>query len=153
MTPRLYTGLFIAIIFAASCADGAEYYLDQSLEPFFLDFQEEAAKRGVIVDYESLGVEGFLANITEENVVGQCSHTEKSPNAVTIDPVFWKKATKSRKEFVIFHELGHCYLRRSHLDTSDEYGICISMMHSTAELCHADYESNRDRYLDELFSI
>jgi len=144
--------MILIVVLAISCADESEIHIDQSLEPFFVTFEAEAAKRGFSVDFESLGVEGFITDISQENVVGQCSHTEESPNAVSIDPVFWQVASESRKEFVIFHELGHCYLQRSHLDTKDEFGNCISMMSSSAAVCNVNYEKNRDVYLDELFS-
>ena len=156
MTKSLYIGPFVSMILIAtltiSCAEESDLHIDQSLEPFFVNFKAEAAKRGITVDFESFGVEGFIADISQENVVGQCSHTEESPNAVSIDPTFWQIASESRKEFVIFHELGHCYLQRSHLDTTDEFGNCISMMSSSADACKVNYERNRDQYLDELFS-
>ena len=56
------------------------------------------------------------------------------------------------KEFYIFHELGHCYLRRVHDDSKDKEGNCLSIMHSSVDACKFVYNGNtRSEYLDELF--
>ena len=136
-----------------SCSESApEPYVQAELKPYFDAFIEEGAIRGVQIDYTSLQVEGIISETTENNAVGQCSHSKVSPNKVTIDAFFWRQASHTRKEFVIFHELGHCYLGRAHLDDKDEYGICLSIMQSTADVCESNYENDRSSYLDELFS-
>ena len=135
-----------------SCSDDRDnIYIDSDLSPYFERFALEGAKRGVIVDYEALHVEGFVQTIGEQNVVGQCSHTEEAPNAVIVDPILWQNASESKREQVIFHELGHCYLQRSHDDTKDANGVCLSIMHSNANICSINYALNRELYLDELF--
>ena len=145
--------LICILICTASCTKvESELYVDDALLPFFESFVEEGAKRGVYVDFSDTGVEGFISDITQDGVVGQCSHSEDSPNKVTVDPVFWRQASYSRKEFVIFHELGHCHLQRSHFDGVDASGNCLSIMQSSADVCNSTYETNRDAYLDELFS-
>lgn len=136
-----------------SCSKSeSEPFVQEELQPFFESFATEGSFRGIEVDFGELGVEGYISETTEENAVGQCTHSSSSPNKVTIDAYFWRVASTARKEFVIFHELGHCYLGRSHLDEKDENGICISIMQSSADACTSNYESERSKYLDELFN-
>ena len=142
----------LVLVVLCSCSEDQDLrFVEADLVPYFESFVEEGAKRGIEVDFEALHVEGFIQSTNEENVVGQCSHTEEAPNAVIIDPVLWRIASESKKEQVIFHELGHCYLKRSHDDSKDASGVCISIMHSGSNICSLNYAQNRDYYLDELF--
>jgi len=69
-----------------------------------------------------------------------------------IDATYWANATALEREFVIFHELGHCFLDRTHIDTKDVQGDCESMMHSGISGCQFRYTlASRVAYLDELF--
>lgn len=139
--------------FLVSCDKGDdESFIDADLTPYFERFKEEGALRGVVVDYDAQEVEGFIRSIDAENVVGQCSHSEESPNAVIVDPILWNNAIESKREQVIFHELGHCYLQRGHMDEKDKNGTCLSIMHSNANICSINYLLNREYYLDELFN-
>ncbi len=65
---------------------------------------------------------------------------------------YWLNASAMDKEFIVFHELGHCYLQREHLDTKDERGICTSIMSSGTSNCVRLYTNqNRSDLIDELF--
>jgi len=125
--------------------------VDAELVPYFDRFVAEGRARGVDVDYDLWQVEGFVESIEGRQVLGQCSHSEQNPNAVIIDRVLWRRASDEMREQVIFHELGHCYLQRSHDDTKNELGICNSLMRSSTTICNINYTENRDHYLDELF--
>jgi hypothetical protein len=129
-----------------------EIYIDAALAPYFERFREAGAARGITVDFEAAGVSAYLEEIAAENVSGQCYYNTDEPNRLVIDSEFWKQATDIRKEFVIFHELGHCFLNRGHLETSLSDGTCASMMHSGLSGCRNAYTSqSRSYYLDELF--
>ena len=129
------------------------YFIDNDLLSYFDDFKKEAAERNVQIDYELLGIEGYIRTITSGDVVGQCVHNSIDPDQVVIDRDYWNGASAIEKEFIVFHELGHCALGRSHLDTKNPDGTCISMMNSGKSNCQDVYsESTRENYLDELFS-
>lgn len=130
----------------------AESYIDEDLAPYFERFKEEGAARGVTVDYERANISAHLENIEAENVSGQCIHSRDDVERLVIDIEFWRQATDMRKEFVIFHELGHCFLDRGHLETKLADGTCASIMHSGLSGCRNAYNSlTRSYYLDELF--
>ena len=79
-----------------------------------------------------------------------CKNFQKN---ILLDSQFWRRASEMEKEFLVFHELGHCYLGRSHLDEVAQNGNCQSMMNSGMGNCRINYNSQtRNEYLDELFS-
>ena len=130
-----------------------ELYVNPELQPYFDLFVEEAAARGISVDLVEEEIEGYIQNIADRDVIGQCAYNANAPSKVTIDSPYWNRSDDFEKEFVVFHELGHCILTRDHLDESNGEGHCLSIMHSGLGDCEFTYNSaNRDTYLDELFS-
>ena len=145
----------VSLLVAGSCKkdETPDYFVDAPLQPYFDRFEAEAAARGVTIDLEALQVSGDVRLIGTVNVIGQCVHTEKEPNTIIVDVVYWNSAEELEKEFLIFHELGHCALNRDHIDDSDGNGDCISMMTSGTGQCHINYtEATRSALLDELFT-
>ena len=144
--------LTLAVMVFNSCAKEDIVQTDEELIPYFELFAEEAAARGFFVDYEAERIEGLLQDIPDNSVQGQCFHNEKKPKKVIVDINYWANASKFDKEFIIFHELGHCFLNRNHLDDANVDGTCVSIMHSNPGACNFNLNSdNRDEYLDELF--
>lgn len=128
------------------------YTIQEELAPYFERFREEGILRGTNVDFVAAQLSAVLEDIDEPNVSGQCYYNGDEPNRLVIDISFWNEASDLKKEFLIFHELGHCYLERSHLDTTGPDGTCSSIMHSGLSGCRNAYSSRtRSEYLDELF--
>ena len=128
-----------------------ELMIDEKLAPYFERFVAEGATRGHEIDLVAKRIEGFLIDIEEEHVVGQCSYSASTTRKVNIDRTYWNTATDLEKEFVVFHELGHCYLERAHLD-AQENRTCTSIMYSGTSVCRLRYNATlRATYLDELF--
>ena len=128
-----------------------DLYIEAALVPYFERFEEEGQLRGLSIDLASKNIEGYLISISEENVVGQCTYGSSTVRRVNIDTEYWNQATELEKEFVVFHELGHCYLERPHSD-NQENKICQSMMHSGTGDCRFRYSTTtRTTYLNELF--
>ena len=146
--------LVMIVLVAGSCNndESPDYFVDEPLQPYFDRFELEAAIRGVAIDLVALQVTGDVRLISASQVIGECIHTEKEPNTVVVDVVYWNSANDLEKEFLIFHELGHCALNREHIDNSDGNGDCVSVMTSGTGLCHINYTaSTREALLDELF--
>ncbi|MEY3321823.1 MAG: hypothetical protein RLZZ417_1406 [Bacteroidota bacterium] len=123
---------------------------DERLKLFFVSFKNEGALRGQNVKVED--VTGSIMDIDPEGVLGRCNQSTGYKHLM-IDSSFWLKATFAEKEYVIFHEMGHCALNRRHLDTKNTDGTCTSMMQSGNGSCKMIYNmQNRSKYLDELFS-
>ncbi|HEY3384997.1 MAG TPA: hypothetical protein VGK46_00725 [Saprospiraceae bacterium] len=154
---RLYKCSLLLLLLAVigSCAkdeDEPQFLIDEPLQEYFDRFKAEAALRGKEIDFKALMISGDIRLIGTQNVIGQCGHTEEEPNVVIVDKFYWDSASDLDREFLIFHELGHCALGRGHLDDSDGNGDCISMMSSGTGLCHINYTlATRTALIDELF--
>lgn len=105
----------ICMMLIVSCSEDPEieYFVDPSLQEYFDRFVMEGAERNITVDLVAEHISGYLKIITTEDVVGQCVHQEDKPDQVIVDRNYWMHATDLQREFVVFHELGHCYLNRS----------------------------------------
>ncbi len=126
--------------------------VDPELWSFYESFEKEADIRGFKYDLNALQISGEILEIREENVAGSCKFGNHINNEVTIDQTFWNRASYSLKEFVVFHELGHCVLLRDHDESADGQGQCLSIMRSGLTNCRDTYNlQNRDRFIDELF--
>ena len=119
---------------------------------YWASFEEEAAKRGITVDLNLSQIEGDIEEIPDEGVAGQCSYGYVQGKRIVIDKEFWDRTGPNFREFVVFHELGHCYLERAHREDAFDNGICRSIMRSGVEDCRDAYTpNNREYYLNELF--
>lgn len=125
---------------------------DQALWDHFSDFEAEALARGINIDLNAVDLTAGISEIDEENVAGLCQYGTHITNNVIIDGDFWNNTSFSSREFVVFHELGHCVLGRGHTELQNSNGSCTSMMASGTGSCRFNYTTQtRATYLDELF--
>lgn len=125
--------------------------VDTDLQVYFESFKFEGEKRGLTIDLRTAEIDGYMKTIEDHGVVGQCIHDDEG-KSIVIDVNKWRTLDQLEKEFIVFHELGHCYLDRGHTDEKNRNGSCKSMMHSSATACNNTYNSStRENYLDELF--
>ncbi len=123
-----------------------------SLDQYVSNFEQEARNRGLHIDVSALGITIELADIPEQNVAGVCYTHSHAPGRIEIDAPYYHSMPDLRREYVVFHELGHCVLGRAHAEAQYPNGTCRSIMASGTGQCIERYTlSNRSRYLDELF--
>ncbi|MCB0685443.1 MAG: hypothetical protein KDC53_02925 [Saprospiraceae bacterium] len=128
--------------------------VDSSLYAAFSMFEYEGNLRGFSIDLSNSGITASFTDIPEIHVAGQCRYDYLNRKSILIDSIYWHIASGLNRELIVFHELGHCYLDRDHLDTAFSNGICRSIMRSGTCCCQDAYnERNRKYYLDELFGI
>ena len=157
MMRKLHTIRFVLILSAMttfwSCNNNdLDLFVEPALQEYLDRFKVEGAARGVTVDYVESRIAAYLRTILDSGVIGQCAHSETEENTVIIDRMYFDSATDLEREFVVFHELGHCVLNREHLDDSDNQGNCVSIMTSGTGTCTIKYtEATRKGLLDELF--
>ena len=126
--------------------------VDEALWSYFDLFELEASARGITIDLRTEDVTGTIREIDSKNVAGTCNYNQRYPNKVTIDLDFWRRSGDRGREFVTFHELGHCVLYRAHKEAANVYNVCESIMRSGTGSCIDNYNrSTRESYLDELF--
>lgn len=144
--------MVLILLLTVSCTEEEEIFVSPELQTYFERFALEAAARGLDFDYQRDRIEGFLLPITEAGVEGKCTFNSVDPDRIAVDLSFWNRASDLEKEFIVFHELGHCFLNRQHLDDAWPDGNCVSIMHSGLGGCRNAYSSQtRSDYLDELF--
>jgi hypothetical protein len=125
--------------------------IDPVIKEYFTRFELEATSRGNDINLNDQQIVGYFATL-DNNIVGQCAQLESGGKQIRIDQAYWEIANDLEKEFLIFHELGHCALGRSHADSKDINGICTSIMNSGLGGCVKRYtDAMRAQLLDELF--
>lgn len=129
--------------------------VDESLWPYYDRFAIEAELQGFGNMNEVLqSISATISDIDDDGVAGTCQYSSQMPNHVTIDADFWNRSGELNREFVVFHELGHCALVRDHEDACTTDGLYTSLMRSGLGDCRDAYSSqNRQYYLNELFSV
>lgn len=144
----LLTGLTFS-----SCSKSNDKVIESELLTYFEDFELEAEARGVNIEISKVDISGYIQNIETRGTLGQCKTYSDGSQEVIIDEQYWNRISSSEKEYLVFHELGHCLLDKEHNDTKDSAGNCISIMQSGNNDCTGIYNSdNRSSLLDQLFS-
>lgn len=159
--------MFVFLVYFASCLDQSlatveeepqptDRYanVDARLWPYFESFEAAAASAGISIDLNQHKIMGAIEQIDEDNVAGTCSYAHRrSDKEIVLDSEFWKSASPLYKEYIVFHELGHCVLGRNHLEACRTNGTWASLMRSGLGSCRDNYNLNtRQYYHEELFS-
>jgi hypothetical protein len=148
-----YFLVFLAFLFSTCTSNNDEVVIDAELVPYFDSFKAEALKRGVDFDPYAAKISTEIINIAGTNIIAQCKRYSGESSTISVDVAYWNQASETDKEFYLYHELGHCFLKRSHLDSKDVNGHCVSIMHGSKDACTFLYNKlSRNQYLDELFS-
>lgn len=145
--------LLLSSVILSQCGDAYDFEEDveEEMIDYFRSFAIEGEERGLLIDWDVERIATNLVHI-EEDAIGRCLTYENGSRVINIDRVFWNSSTDLEKEFLIFHELGHCLLERSHTNIKNQRGVCQSIMNSGENLCIINYNQNtRNTYLDELF--
>jgi len=138
-----------------NCSEEEDYIFEDQVEQemieHFRSFAKEAELRGRIINWNDEMIATQFTSI-EDDAIGKCLIYEDGRRLINIDRDNWDKSSRLKKEFLIYHELGHCLLKRSHTNAMTLRGTCLSIMNSGENICITNYHStSRKFYLDELF--
>ena len=137
---------------ACQADDEGMAHVAVEFQPYFDRFVDEGKKYGVDVDLDFLPISAHFIDFSSSNVVGSCVRRQDNDREINVSRDYWNLADDLQKEYVIFHELGHCYLHREHLENTFSDGTCRSLMASGTGSCIQNYtELTRSYYLNELF--
>lgn len=116
----------------------------------FLSF---AVTKGTSPIVTNLTIAYSTEHTTADGVLGVCT-TTSGVRDVTINRIYWEAWAANGKredmEQLMFHELGHCTLSRSHFNTNTN-GIAQSIMNAY-HVNKVYYLANYNYYIDELFT-
>lgn len=100
-------GLIVIVLLAVEANSGA--YDDPRVEIYKNDFEHETLRNADSITIEL--VDNLYSNNPE--IIGYCYRTE---HLIKIRHDFWINADPLSRKAVVYHELGHCLLSRSHRD-------------------------------------
>jgi hypothetical protein len=152
--PEYYLLIFLLGFSLLACNDDSGLSVSPELQPYLDSFEEEARARGIDLDFDVNPVTANFNRIPNSGIAGQCFRNPDIPNSISIDLVFWNTQDEIGKEFLMYHELGHCAIGREHRDETDSFNTCLSIMHSVVGICNNTYgPATKDDLLDELFGF
>jgi len=157
--PLLLSCFFVLFLFSCGKED-IPRTIDSELEPYLDRFLAEGAKRGKTLNIDKKGgIVMEFADLTPPTI-GLCYPS--LPVRIQIDRTYWKKTVDSDnkenlREDLVFHELGHGFLKRGHLNDSLPNNEWTSMMCGEPQVNGRAWAVNfngyrKNYYLDELFN-
>lgn len=137
----------VLLLFLSACSSMDDDYrrIDTGLRPFLKEFIKEAELRGVQIDTSNLKLT-FSGHISG----GAQGRTWYDTHSIMIDSTSsdWGDASTT----LVFHELGHLYLRREH-DNGEINGHLKSIMNGPySPIFEGEKAYRRKYYVDELFN-
>lgn len=143
--------ILLILIIAFSCNDKEEQKVNKVSSEFqiYVDkFVLEAKKRGIEINTSDL-------EVSFAKLSNYCGYGWSTPPKVNIDSDCWVglNSQDAPREILMFHELGHALLRRSHDDRTLPNGDYRSIMcQNIFGLYNFYVPTKRAYYLDELFT-
>ncbi len=152
MTRIVYTCAVAATLLLSGCRHEIEQVYPPEMEPYVSAFFLQAHLRGYDLYEEHFN---FTIRFGETHDPGVAASCETPGRIITINPEIWASRGELEKEWIVFHELGHCILGRKHRNEESSTSECYSFMKGAENDfdCSINYFSEywRDYYLDELF--
>ena len=140
----IYLSLLFSIMLISSCDEDPARYRDPLLSGYVDRFIEQAAVYGQNISAEDWTVE---FGQVENNLCGFASD-----HKVSISQECWDAMPESGREALMFHELGHALLGRSHKETLLANGDRASIMTENPTILYNAYTPiKRLYYIEELF--
>ncbi len=146
------TLIAICLILGSCSKENETKIIEAELQIYIDLFVSEASDRAIEIDMSEINLGAYIENIEQNGTLGQCISYSDGSKEIVIDERSWERLDDLEKEYVVFHELGHCVLDRSHDNTQDNNGTCQSIMQSGEGQCQSRYNlNNRSQLLEELF--
>lgn len=147
--------ILIQGILLSSCKKDLVYNVPASIQPYVDEFISEAALRGITLEIDELVVL-FEQDLVVDGIVaaGLCQRSNRGTPTIKLDTtsINWRSNLSSREQ-LIFHELGHCVLDRSHLEDRLANGNYKTTMRPSGEQIYGPVMTafKRSYYMDEMY--
>ena len=167
---KTYKELFLKIntilglVFVVGCGGGIE--VEEEFQSHYDHFIAEAKRIAPDKELEFRSIKIKFGPVTpaegytEEETLGGCEIRAIRDdgsiywgNTILINSVVWEKLSETQREVVIFHELGHCLLGRTHEDgLIVKYRTRVFKSIMNKNIIHeSTYSKYKDYYMSELF--
>jgi len=100
--------------------------------------------KGIVVDDLIINFVDIEQTRDDRFTLGRCIIKTGDNPLIVIDSDYWELLSDTSRVLLMYHEMGHCILRRSHRDSVD------SIMNSTL-ISSYKFEQNKGELLTELF--
>ena len=139
--------VILSLVGTVACGRAPEKDLGE-FAPYVSSFEQKSQEVGAPIQVTDLKMRfGDLQAAQEDGV---CEIKEGETPTITIDQTAWSVMDETTREAVVFHELGHCVLKRVHDNTLDKVGMPVSLMYPT-QMDSSIYSLNQVQYNRELF--
>ncbi len=151
----LFVQLLSLSFFSCKKDNEITYDVDPVFEEYVQRFIAEGAARGKNINFDDTGL---LIEFSEKIVNDASGYCFLGEHHIVIDKAEWSALTDDQKDFLLFHELGHCELDRRHKNDQFNDDSWKSMMRGDPllgdqERIPVPYFGFRiNYYLDELFN-
>jgi hypothetical protein len=150
MSRKFLSLLFFFFLLFFSCQKESDSIqkIDPPFQEYIDRFAKEASSRGVNVNLQSLVV------TFSDTLQNYCGYGVSNSVQISSRVNCWQNQTDANKEILMFHELGHAILHRSHDNSILSNGDYKTMMldGNQFSLYSEDTPERRKYYLDELFN-
>ncbi len=145
---------------ASACAPKEKQHdsflqVDAPFQDFVHNFETVSAEEGQSVSISDLVVQ--FGNTPTLNETGVCEWADNETPKITVNQRIWNTLNDYDKQEVIFHELGHCVLKRVHQNSemmayNGTVQVAASIMYPY-RISGTIYRDNITHYHDELFDV
>lgn len=128
----------------------APLYIDETFIPYYNSFVDDADKYKVVPNFRNMTTT-FVESLSD----GVLAYCIPNFNIIKVDRNKWNSLDELSKKLVLYHEWGHCTLRRPHVDPIyvNLYVSCPdSIMHPYIDPTVRCYAQNKEWYDKELFT-
>ena len=124
-------------------------YVEPQFTPFLKDFESDAKKHKINVNYYKL-----VTVFSDKTELGQLGYCMPHLNLVVISKRSWQHMDKTTKRLLLYHEWGHCLLKREHVEQSFDFPTYCpySIMYPFIEPSQRCYNNHKEFYDYELFN-
>jgi len=142
--------LFSGMLLLALTACGKKPVLEVGqFQPYVRSFQAQAAAHGQNVQVTDLVIKfGPMENKFERGI---CEINGDETPTILINEEAWNQMSEDEREPLLYHELGHCVLKRKHRADQMSAGVPASLMNPYT-IAGWTYDQYRTYYLNDLFT-
>lgn len=142
--------LISGLLLVAFSACGKKPVLEVGqFSPYVQSFEKQAATHGQAVKVTDLIVKfGPMENKFERGI---CEINGDDTPTILINEDAWNQMSEDEREPLLYHELGHCVLKRKHRADQMSDGVPASLMNPYT-IAGWTYDEYKSYYLNELFS-
>lgn len=129
-------------------------FIEDELKPYYNDFKAQAKQFNVKITPRVAVIFFFPL---EDGIAGDCSFNQVT-TTIRVNSNYWRHHSEEEKAMILYHEMGHCYLKRDHIAEVKRFNLILSkqcptsIMYPSVEIINNCLVDNWEYYMVELFT-